>query len=328
MSLDPPTYLASLQSNIRHRPIPWDGAVRAGTLTEEHYAKIRAVDKAKKPEQRKEIVDGDVEGYRLLFVGGSGKPSVLESAAQHANVIQYILVLLSDLLDGKFLLSFHVKSCVVPASSSPDQGHSSFSCLDLPAHCRVLDYACPNYHPLLDVPSLAKALYQNPDPYRHFLPLLSFNNTEDPIPLLTSHALTTLMATARDESQATFNALPTILKYLSGLAKSTDGGLQDIAVQEYSSLLFGRVSRDQFWEQRSDTLAPLVKILQTAAGIGNGGDSSASLWSGNVSSRSEGTIGGGVGLQLLYHVLLVLWQLSFESESIGDELDELVHLSA
>lgn len=154
------------------------------------------------------------------------------------------------------------------------------------------------------------------------MPLLSFQNTEDPIPLLTSHALTTLMSTARDESQATLNALPTILKYLSGLAKSSDGGLQDIAVQEYSSLLFGRVSREQFWEQRSETLAPLVKILQTAAGIGSEGSSSASLWSGNVSVRSEGSLSGGVGLQLLYHVLLVIWQISFEAESIGDELNE------
>jgi V-type H+-transporting ATPase subunit H len=132
------------------------------------------------------------------------------------------------------------------------------------------------------------------------------------------------MSTARDESQATMNALPTILKYLSGLAKSSDGGLQDIAVQEYSSLLFGRVSREQFWEQRSDTLTPLVKILQTAAGIGSGGSSSASLWSGNVSVRSENSLGGGVGLQLLYHVLLVLWQISFESDVIGDELNKLV----
>lgn len=100
MSLDPPTYLASLQSNIRQRPIPWDGAVRAGTLTEEQYAKIRAVDKAKKPEQRKEVVEGDLDGYRLLFVGSSGKASILETAAKHANVVQYILVLLADLLDG------------------------------------------------------------------------------------------------------------------------------------------------------------------------------------------------------------------------------------
>jgi V-type H+-transporting ATPase subunit H len=70
-------------------------------LTEEQYTKIRAVDKAKKPEQRKEIVESDFDGYRLLFVGASGKPSVLESASQHANVVQYILVLLSDLLNGQ-----------------------------------------------------------------------------------------------------------------------------------------------------------------------------------------------------------------------------------
>jgi len=275
MSLDPPTYLASLQSNIRQRPIPWDGQVRAGSLTEEQYSKIRAVDKAKKPEQRKEIVQGDLDGYRLLFVGASGKPSVIESAGQHANVIQYILVLLSDLLD--------------------------------------------------DVPSLAKALFTNPDPYQHFLPLLRSSNNDDPIPLLTAHALSNLMAAARDESRSTHQALPVILSYLAGLAKSTDAGLQDIAVQEYSSLLFGRLSRDQFWNQRSETVTPLVKILQTAAGIGNGGNSSSSLWSGNASTRSggfEGSLGGGVGLQLLYHVLLVIWQMSFEAESIGDELDD------
>ncbi|PHH73248.1 hypothetical protein CDD82_5566 [Ophiocordyceps australis] len=104
MSLDPPTYLASLQSNIRQRPIPWDGAVRAGTLSEDQLAKIRAVDKIKKTEERREIVEGDADGYRLLFVGGPGKPSVLETAGKHANIIQYILVLLADLLSGQSLL--------------------------------------------------------------------------------------------------------------------------------------------------------------------------------------------------------------------------------
>lgn len=117
MSFDPPTYLASLQSNIRQRPIPWDGAVRAGTLTNELYDKIRAVDKAKKPEDRKKTVDNDNEGYRLLFVGGEGKPSVLESAAQHANVIQYTLVLLSDLLEGKPKVDN-----VYPHNLSPSRG--------------------------------------------------------------------------------------------------------------------------------------------------------------------------------------------------------------
>lgn len=175
------------------------------------------------------------------------------------------------------------------------------------------------------MPSFAKALFNNANPYQHSLSLLNASSVEDPISLLTSHALIKLMATARDDSPATKQALPTLLNYLSGLAKSTDAGLQDIAVQEYSALLFSSVSRRQFWEQRSDTITPLVKILQSAAGIGQGGNSSASLWSGNTNDRStgfEGAHGGGVGLQLLYHVLLVMWQISFDGEEIGDDLNE------
>ncbi|CEJ90674.1 Putative Vacuolar ATP synthase subunit H [[Torrubiella] hemipterigena] len=274
MSLDPPTYLASLQSNIRQRPIPWDGAVRAGTLTETQLGMVRAVDKAKKPEQRQEIVEASLSGYTALFVGGDGQTSIFESAAKHPNVVQYILVLLSDLLES--------------------------------------------------VPSLSKAFFNNKDPYKQLLPLLLSTTTEDPIALLTAHALTTLMSSARDESAATTRALPVIFTYLSGLAKSTDAGLQDIAVQEYSALLFGKIAREQFWQQASETMGPLIDILHAAAGI-NGGNSSASLWSGNSSSRNngfEGSLGGGVGLQLLYHVLLVMWQMSFEAEEIGDDLNE------
>ncbi|KAH7369057.1 vacuolar ATP synthase subunit H [Plectosphaerella cucumerina] len=278
MSLDPPTYLASLQSNIRQRPIPWDGAVRAGTITEDQLARIRAVDKAKKPEARREIVEGDLDGYRLLFVGDNGQPSALEKAGKNApNVIHYILVLLGDLLQS--------------------------------------------------VPSLSKSLLKSGDPYKSFLPLLAHsNNSEDPIPLLTATALTKLISASRDESAPTRRALPILFTYLSGLSKSTDAGLQDIAVQEYSSLLFGRSSRQQFWGQRSETIAPLIEILQSAAGIGSNGNSSASLWSGSGGNLRntgfEGALGGGVGLQLLYHVLLVLWQMSFEAEEIGDDLND------
>ncbi|KAI2621101.1 ARM repeat-containing protein [Hypoxylon sp. NC1633] len=273
MSLDPPPYLSSLQNNIRQRPIPWDGAARAGTITEAQLAKIRAVDKVKR-EQRKQVVEGDLDGYRILFVGEHGTPGVLESASKRSDVVQYILVLLSDLLEG--------------------------------------------------VPTLAKSLFKDSDPYQHFLPLLArSNNSEDPLPLLTSTVLTTLMANSRDESRATEQALPLVLSYLCGLVKnSNDAGLQDIAVMEYSSLLYGQSSRQLFWKQRSETVAPLIDILRKAAGIG--GESSASLWSGNTTTRSGGFEGlsGGVGLQLLYHVLLVLWQLSFEAEEIGDDLND------
>lgn len=178
----------------------------------------------------------------------------------------------------------------------------------------------------LGVPSLSKALFQNNDPYRHFLPLLAHsNNPEDPIPLLTSTVLAKLMFVSRDEGPATHQALPMMFTYLSGLAKSSDAGLQDTAVQEFSSLLYGSVSRQQFWGQRSETIAPLIEILRTAAGIGQDGSSSASLWSGTSNARNtgfEGSLGGGVGLQLLYHCLLVMWQMSFESAEIGDDLNE------
>lgn len=177
---------------------------------------------------------------------------------------------------------------------------------------------------LLAVPSLAKALFKNPDPYTQFLPLLHSNTTEDHIPLLTSHALTTLMALSRDESKATLQALPVLFTYISGLAKSTDAGLQDIAVQEYSTLLYGHASREQFWNQRSETVAPLIKILHSAAGVTNSGNASATLWNGSTNGRAEGSVGGGVGLQLLYHVLLVMWQMSFEAEDIGDDLNMYV----
>lgn len=100
MSLDPPPYLSSLQNNIRTRPIPWDGAVRARIISDNQLSKIRAVDKVRK-DQRKTVIEGDLDGYRTLFVGGQGKPSILESAAKRQDVVQYVLVLLGDLLDGQ-----------------------------------------------------------------------------------------------------------------------------------------------------------------------------------------------------------------------------------
>lgn len=117
--------------------------------------------------------------------------------------------------------------------------------------------------------------------------------------------------------------MPKLLHYLSTLAKSSDGGLQDIAVLQYSSLLQGNKSREIFWKQRSETIEPLIAILNSAAGVANG-DSASTLWNGtaNIRSGPEGTLGGGVGLQLLYHVLLVLWQLSFEGATIGEGLEE------
>ena len=39
---------------------------------------------------------------------------------------------------------------------------------------------------------------------------------------------------------------------------------------------------------------------------------------------AESGLAGGVSIQLLYHVLLVFWQISFESAMVGKGLDEFV----
>ncbi|KAL8859401.1 MAG: hypothetical protein Q9178_004079 [Gyalolechia marmorata] len=276
MSLDPPTYLNSIQNNIRARPIPWEGAVRAGTITENHLRRIKAIDKVRK-DQRRQTVEADLDTYRSLLLGGDQEKSVLESAAKRADVIQYMLVLANDLIN--------------------------------------------------DVPQLASTLLQHPSPYKPFLPLLSHStNPEDAIPLLASSFLSSLISVSQTESPKatpqTDEALQKLYSYLSTLTRSQDSGLQDIAVQEYSTLLRTKKARELFWKQRQDTVTPLVDILRAAAGAGR--DSDSTMWSGGASIRSatEAGLSGGVGLQLLYHVLLAIWQLSFQGSLIGKDLEK------
>lgn len=180
-------------------------------------------------------------------------------------------------------------------------------------------------------PALVDGLLEHENTYAPFLPLLAqASSPEEAIPLLTSTALTTLLArestTNPKGRSASDQALPILYKYLSTLAKSSDSGLQDIAVMGYSALLRSRRSRELFWEHRDVTIVPLISILRTAAGVSASGESAASLWSTSATSRTgaEGFINGGIDLQLLYHVLLVMWQLSFEGAAIGDGLEEYV----
>ncbi|KAJ6102922.1 hypothetical protein N7486_005349 [Penicillium sp. IBT 16267x] len=270
MSLDPPTYLSSLQNNIRARPIPWEGAVRAGNITDDHLKKIKAVDKVRK-EQRIQTIEADLDGYMSLLAGGSQGKSVLESASRRTDIVQYILVLASDLIQ--------------------------------------------------DVPSLADALVSHPEPYKPFLPFLhQSSNAEDPIPLLTSTFLTALVSHSLISSSKPASrddeALPQLYLYLSTLTKNQDSGLQDIGVQGFSELLRKKRSREIFWNHRKETLEPLIDTLRTAAGIKENGSA------GNSTRGTDSGLAGGIGLQLLYRVLLVVWQLTFESELVGEELQE------
>ena len=136
MSLDPPTYLSSLQNNIRARPIPWEGAVRAGTITDNDLKTIKAVDKVRK-DLRKKTVEDDIESYQSLILGGDKGKSVLESASKRPDVIQYMLVLTGDLINGMISRFVHTRFCswlltidfqmppVLPPSSSSTQNHTN-----------------------------------------------------------------------------------------------------------------------------------------------------------------------------------------------------------
>ena len=176
---------------------------------------------------------------------------------------------------------------------------------------------------------MAETLLTHPEPYKPFVPLLSqSSNPEDPIPLLASAFLVGLLSRALNATSKptteTESALSKLYSYLSTLANSSDSGLQDIAVQQYSAVLKIRRSREIFWEQRQETVDPLIEILRSAAGVSSNGEGSSTLWSGAASIRagSELGLGGGVALQLLYHVLLVIWQLSFEGGLVGAGLEE------
>jgi V-type H+-transporting ATPase subunit H len=173
---------------------------------------------------------------------------------------------------------------------------------------------------------LTKALNGHSDAYAPFLPLLAQATTpEEAIPLLTSTVLTTLLSqgavTNPNGTGAADKALPKLYTYLTMLAKTTDSGLQDIAVTSYSALLRSKRTRELFWQHRKETVEPLVALLRKAAGVTNG-DASSTLWSGASVRGVEGSINGGIGIQLLYHTLLVFWQLSFEGADVGDEMEE------
>lgn len=99
MSLDPPAYILSLQNNIRARPISWEGAVRAKTITESDLKKIKAIDKVRK-EQRKQTIEAELDTYTALLLGNGETKSIFESAAKRTDILQYMLVLTGDLIEG------------------------------------------------------------------------------------------------------------------------------------------------------------------------------------------------------------------------------------
>lgn len=117
MSLDPPTYILSLQNNIRTRPISWEGAVRAKTITDQDLKKIKSIDKVRK-EQRKHAIEQDSQSYVSLLLGSNDDQDVFQAAqkGKRQDIIQYMLVLAGDLVEGTF---------------------ASASCSQFPEHMRI-----------------------------------------------------------------------------------------------------------------------------------------------------------------------------------------------
>lgn len=188
----------------------------------------------------------------------------------------------------------------------------------------------PEFQTLMpaDAPTLATAILKQDQPYKLFLSFLGQQgNPEDPIPLFSATFLVNLISVSLTSSPKPAprddEALPQLFTYLSKLVKNPDSGLQDIGVQHTSQLLRTARSKELFWKQRDDTVDPLFDILRKA--IGTTKDNDSTLWNGGSSIRSSDTrFGGGVGLQLMYHVLLVIWQLSFEAELVGSDLEKYV----
>ena len=61
---------------------------------------IKAIDKVRK-EQRKATIEGDVQTYTDLLLGNAdGTKGIFDSAAKRPDILQYMLVLTGDLIDG------------------------------------------------------------------------------------------------------------------------------------------------------------------------------------------------------------------------------------
>lgn len=159
-----------------------------------------------------------------------------------------------------------------------------------------------------------------PSPFSHLLSLLS--HTDEATPLLSSSVLSNLLtASLRTFTKPTPDAkaaLPQLYCFLANLTKSSDVHLQDIAIQSYVSLLRSSYARITFWSLQEETIAPIVKILENAGGQNGNASDRGSTVSGNTGGAQ-----GSVGLQLLYHVLLVIWELTFE-EVVAEEINPWV----
>lgn len=73
--------------------------MRAKTITDADLKKIKSIDKVRK-EQRKQTIETDTDSFVALLLGGDNAQSIFQAAAKRPDIIQYMLVLTGDLIDG------------------------------------------------------------------------------------------------------------------------------------------------------------------------------------------------------------------------------------
>ena len=73
--------------------------MRAKTISDADLKRIKSIDKVRK-EQRKLTVEADPKAYVELLLGGSGQQSIFDVASKRQDIVQYMLVLTQDLVDG------------------------------------------------------------------------------------------------------------------------------------------------------------------------------------------------------------------------------------
>jgi V-type H+-transporting ATPase subunit H len=168
------------------------------------------------------------------------------------------------------------------------------------------------------VVGFASHLLALPRPFELLLSLLE--GASDPvIPVLASAILTPLLATALQTSvkpsPAVQDALPKFYRYLARVIReSQERDQQDLAVQRYVSLLRTPYARETFWDMKEETMEPLARLIEETAG------GSTSAGGGGSTNTVSGIVQGGVPLQLVYHVLLAVWQLTFDG-TVAEELN-------
>lgn len=180
----------------------------------------------------------------------------------------------------------------------------------------------------VDVPSFANALLSLPRPFELLLSLLE--GSSDPrVPLLSAAVLASLLSTSLAASSKTTagvrDSLPMFYRYLSGVTKSGDPDQYDLAIRSYVALLRNPYARAVMWEMKEETVGPLLSTLEeAAAGTGGlGGSGGGGGGGGGGGSDRAAPAQGGVPLQLLYHVLLAIWELTFDG-TVSEEINGLV----